>query len=427
MIKRCQLAVAALAASLSAAAAPTVQYDFGAPTTDEVQMLATINRARANPAAEGARLAATEVPSVVNAYRFFNVDLAKMRGDFASYPARPPLAWNKALITSAYNQSYYQISIRAQTHDRPPGQTFAGSFQDAGYTPFNGIAENVYAYSRSVWHGHAGLNVDWGGPDNDGDGMQDQLGHRKTLMDLEAKPQLYREIGIAVVPETDPSTELGPLVITQNFGFRIGTSYLTGTVYNDLNGNGEYDPGEGLGGVTVMPGAGTYYAVTAASGGYAIPLQQMTGAVTLTFSGGTLPQPLTRTLVLTTANRMVDVVNGQIVDGGPFDGFWGFDRGGENGWGRSRWMGWLIDEPSGWIYHAQHGWMLPARSSNTANLPIYDMTVGWLWTSDSFYPYFYHYGSARWLYYQSPSAAPNRWFYVYGPGGGWMQEGEMVL
>ena len=35
---------------------------------------------------------------------------------------------------------------------------------------------------------------------------------------------------------------------THRFGYYQGTSYITGLVYQDLNGNGDYDPGEGLNG-----------------------------------------------------------------------------------------------------------------------------------------------------------------------------------
>ena len=43
-------------------------YDFGNPTAEEQLYLELINRARANPPAEGARLAATTDPDVLSAY-----------------------------------------------------------------------------------------------------------------------------------------------------------------------------------------------------------------------------------------------------------------------------------------------------------------------------------------------------------------------
>ena len=74
---------------------------------------------------------------------------------------------------------------------------------------------------------------------------------------------------------------------------------LTGVVYDDANGNGQYDPGEGVAGVTVSMDGGAYYAVTSASGGYSLPLVNADGsnadgtiAVRMTFpDGGVFTSP----------------------------------------------------------------------------------------------------------------------------------------
>ena len=65
-----------------------------------------------------------------------------------------------------------------------------------------------------------------------------------------------------------------------------GTVFVTGVVYQDANGNGIYDAGEGLGGATVRIGGGGYYAVSSASGGYAIPVPANSGDLTVTASIG---------------------------------------------------------------------------------------------------------------------------------------------
>ena len=57
-----------------------------------------------------------------------------------------------------------------------------------------------------------------------------------------------------------------------------------GTVWNDINGNERYDPGEGISNITVLPNSGTYYAITSDSGGYSIPISSE-GTYTITFSG----------------------------------------------------------------------------------------------------------------------------------------------
>ena len=66
------------------------------------------------------------------------------------------------------------------------------------------------------------------------------------------------------------------------------TVFITGVAYQDNNGNGVYDPGEGLAGVTITPDHGNWYAVTSTSGGYAIPVPANSGSYTLTATGGPL-------------------------------------------------------------------------------------------------------------------------------------------
>jgi len=66
-------------------------------------------------------------------------------------------------------------------------------------------------------------------------------------------------------------------------GYRnLADTFVTGVVYRDQNGNGAYDRGEGLGGVTVDVG-GTQ-TTTMAEGGYALPVGP--GAHQVTCSGG---------------------------------------------------------------------------------------------------------------------------------------------
>lgn len=64
------------------------------------------------------------------------------------------------------------------------------------------------------------------------------------------------------------------------------TVFITGVAYRDNNSNGIYDPGEGVGEVTIAPDHGGWYAVTSASGGYAIPVPMNSGTYTLTATGG---------------------------------------------------------------------------------------------------------------------------------------------
>ncbi len=85
---------------------------------------------------------------------------------------------------------------------------------------------------------------------------------------------------------------VGPDLVTQEFGWRQGVAFLTGVVYSDTDNNNFYTPGEGLGGVTIQAvgtaGQGTFQATTWDSGGYSLQLPPGTYDVTAT---GNLPFP----------------------------------------------------------------------------------------------------------------------------------------
>ncbi|MBL8249909.1 MAG: hypothetical protein JNK95_16295, partial [Candidatus Competibacter sp.] len=192
-------------------ASAATPYSHGDPSGEEQLMLEMINRARANPPAEGVRLANTTDSDVLNSYNFFNVNLAQLQSEFNSYPVRPPLAFNSSLIIAARLHSQDMASNDFQSHTGSTGSTLVQRFASAGYTGWTNAGENIYAYSVSVFYGHAGLNVDWG---------VSSLGHRKNIMNFEAGSSVFREIGIGIIPESNPATQVGPLVITQDFGKR---------------------------------------------------------------------------------------------------------------------------------------------------------------------------------------------------------------
>jgi len=259
---------------------PSALYSIGDPTNEEQYYLELINRARANPTAEGIRLATTTDPQVLSAYVSFGVNLVLMQAQFALIPAQPPLSMNAVLTTAARAHSQNMLQHNYQGHNGPDGSL---STRLQSYTSgANGwsIGENVYAYSKSVWYGHAGFQVDWGGTVLTG-GMQSPPGHRNNI-----HSSTFREVGIGVVLGSNGS--VGPQLVTQDFGTRGGLlPFITGVVYRDLNGNGFYNPGEGVGGVTVNVSNANYHAVTASSGGYSVPVPG-NGSYTVTFSGGSV-------------------------------------------------------------------------------------------------------------------------------------------
>lgn len=271
------------------------------PDGNEQQLLWLANRARANPAQEGiwlAELSAVDA-DVGQAVRYFGVNLAALQEAFAALPAKPPAAFDARLYAAARAHSEYLIGIDGQTHDGQFLRIQAAGFK---YTAAAGI---VFSYSKSALFGHAAFNIDWGiGPD----GMQDPPGHRLAIMGISGN---WTNAGYAVVPETHPATSVGPQVITGNFA-TANTAYadhhnrfLVGTVWEDTNANGRYDPGEGLAGVRVLPDRGTYFAVTGSSGGYAVPILEP-GLYRVSFSSGELDRRVECTVSMGGASVLLD-------------------------------------------------------------------------------------------------------------------------
>ena len=69
---------------------------------------------------------------------------------------------------------------------------------------------------------------------------------------------------------------------------------VTGSVFLDANGNGSYDLGEGLSGVTIRVAGGRPVAAFA-SGGFTVVLPRA-GVFHVTASGGGLAAPITQTV-----------------------------------------------------------------------------------------------------------------------------------
>lgn len=264
--------------------------DGAHPNGEEQAYVWLMNRARQNPSAEGAYLANTGDPGVEGAIGFFNVDLSMLQAEFDVIPAKPPAAFDRRLYQAAKAHSDDLIQRDAQDHNQQFNRVEASGFS------YRAMGGNVFSYAQDAIHGHAGWNIDWGyglgGMQQNSDG---QRGHRVALMSIDAH---YANVGIAAVPESDPATEVGPWVVTGNYA-EAGTweadhynRFLVGTVWQDLNGNGVYDSGEGFAGVTVTPDQGPYFAITAAGGGYAIPVDA--GNYQVSFQGGGLAGTITR-------------------------------------------------------------------------------------------------------------------------------------
>ncbi len=274
------------------------------PTAAEQELLEAINRIRINPQAElsviytnVATLTSSD-PKVTSDTRAFNMNSAQLQSEFAALVPVAPVIWSSALSDAAQTHSSLMIAQRTQSHQLPGEASLGTRVTAAGYTNWQGLGENIYAYAENTFHGHAGFVIDWG---------NNPPGHRDNIMDAD-----WKEVGIDATPHTPlDGADVGPLVITQDFGtrFNYGNSYIVGVVYQESNGNGRYNAGEGLGSVTITAtpvGGGTTYTTTSmTAGGY--QLQLPNGTYTVTASGGTLGSPrVINNVVIASANRKVD-------------------------------------------------------------------------------------------------------------------------
>ncbi|KAF0095320.1 MAG: hypothetical protein E1N59_815 [Puniceicoccaceae bacterium 5H] len=271
-------------------------YDFGDPTAEETLYLEYLNRARADAMAEAARLTANIDGSLVAATS--GVDFEVMQQQFAELEQHlPPVAFNAKLSAAArlHSQDMYQNVFQGHnSSSNPPSPNQAGDgpgdrMEHQGYD-WAGYGENVFAYAKNVWYGHAGFEIDWGGDAEHG--MQTPPGHRLSIHNPN-----YKEVGIGVIDGSNGS--VGPQIVTQDFGMpRNSQSLLTGVVYEDANANGFYDLGEGVGGARIEASNGAYYTTSADSGAYTLPLSTTDGAHTILFtpaSGSSSQQTVTVT------------------------------------------------------------------------------------------------------------------------------------
>ncbi len=323
---------------LSATVAPASGLTSVEPTADEQYMLQLINRARANPQAEGQRLLALAANDPVLRGVLSGWSSSAFLAEIDSFAASPPLAFDPRLTAAAVDHDAAMVATNSQVHSTPgslarpaspdqlapDGQPFYPSNNSSWAT-----AENIFAYSANLpdSHGTALDNyfeeaflLDWGNP---------EFGHLKNTLapgPQEASPGVYpmSEIGIGIITDAAPTVpppsqaalpgnqglNVGPALVTEEFGWRSGTDFLTGATNNDSNADAFYEPGEGLSGVQIQAvgvhSEGTFGTATWGSGGYSLELPP--GTYNVTASGGGLTAPRTATITIGGDNVGWDVI-----------------------------------------------------------------------------------------------------------------------
>ena len=278
-------------AGAPAASRAQTQWDAGDPTPGEQYVLEMINRARANPTAEGVRL---------------GINITEGLPDPQDVVPKPPLAMNKILLGTARTHIQDMFTNNYFAHNDLSGKSPFDRMTAAGYN-WTDAGENIAtATSETPAQLEDDLMIDSGIPDR---------GHRANLLDIHSGGPDFLEIGVGFFQGGAPNPSGFGTFLTQDFGTSTPGPFILGVVYNDANGNGFYDPGEEMAGVNVTPDNGSYFAVTSTSGGYAIPTGT-SGSVTLTFSGGALTGPITKTITLAGTNIKVDARASEATGGG---------------------------------------------------------------------------------------------------------------
>jgi hypothetical protein len=278
------VALAALGSSPARAADPLGPVE---PTADEQAAIYALNRGRSDPVAYGTRLGL----------------------DFSQIAPQPPLAVNKLLVGSARfhakemldNRYYGHVS--AVTGFGPNamavlnGYDVFGAGLDNNWTTVNTI-ESIAKGVKLIPTCTSALNlliID--------KGVQG-AGHRVHLMALHPQYAAHREIGFGRAAKGE---EYLYAIHTANVS--ANDTFLTGVVSIDKNGNGSYDNGEGLGGVTVDAGGGRT-TLSMAAGGWSIQVPRNATYV-VTCSGGAFRDVASATVNVGTSSREVDFVSGR--------------------------------------------------------------------------------------------------------------------
>lgn len=304
------------------------QYSIGSPTNSEQYMLELINRARADGAAEAAR---SGLSGLQEGPPNYNGEVWTIQN------SNQPLSWNPNLASAAQDQATNlnngdQFFLGGSPHTyggmTPEQRTAAAGYSSAAYngpttspSHYHPGSENVAEEASQGSGGYIGTKLAISVANAQSGLFTDQTvpgrGHRNTMM-----LGFFREVGIGISTGKDNQSNPGQpggtwdsFYAVQDFGTQPGaTPFLTGVVYQDTNGNGSYDAGEGIGGVRVDVAGANYYAITSSSGGYSVPLPA-NGSYTATFSGNSVASVQRAFSITNDANAKVDYVATQVVSG----------------------------------------------------------------------------------------------------------------
>ena len=210
-----------------------------------------------------------------------------------------PLAFNGDLNEAAEQHSAWEIATDTFSHTGSGGSTAGQRMANAGYV-FSG------AWS---W----GENIAWASLRGD-PGYQDEvlLLHNSLMTSAPHKANMlnvnFKEVGLGI--EVGQYQQWQAAFITEDFAKSGTATFLTGVAYSDKDGDKFYDPGEGLGGLTVTltsSSGARFTTTTEFAGGYDIALAP--GTYSLVFSGSGIVTTAPQQFTINSLNVKVDLVN----------------------------------------------------------------------------------------------------------------------
>jgi uncharacterized protein YkwD len=243
------------------------------PSALDQLMLEQLNDARANPTAYGNSIGL----------------------DLSTVAPSQPLAWDTRLIAAAELHSQDMSANSYFGHNDLSGNDPGQRITAQGYT-WTSWGESIAAGYSATADALSALIIDNGIPD---------LGHRRHLLAIDPVFQTQTQVGIGVLMNgTGPYTNYYTIDTAAPLDTR---PFITGVVFNDLNHNGKYDIGEGLGNVTItVQGVGSV--ASFGSGGYQIQVNP--GTYTVTASGGGLAATQVYTVTVGSQNQRLSVISG---------------------------------------------------------------------------------------------------------------------
>ncbi|GAB6192614.1 NHL domain-containing protein [Desulfocastanea catecholica] len=259
-----------------------VDDPYGDPTPEEQVHLEAINRARANPPLEAARL---------------NIDLNEGPPDtFISDKPLAPLKFNEKLIKAARGHSQDMVNNHYFAHEGSDGSSPAQRCLAEGYV--GGTGENIAAAMASTpidshqtsldLHDDLFLDIDYPG-----------RGHRINILG-----ENWTEVGVGYLHESIQTDFPHGGVVTCNFGDNKDEEYvLLGVVYEDVDSDQFYDSGEGVAHALIRDLTSGAMAYSASAGGYSLSLADGQHTIQVTLPDG---RTLSRQILMAGANSKHD-------------------------------------------------------------------------------------------------------------------------